>query len=197
MRKDIGDEDSRNQFVLPKATGFLSTLRWIDRTLARMEGWLTVLFLSLMVVLTFFQVALRALHVYAHLSWADALLRQFDWSESFVRILVLWLTFLGASLLTMDNKHIRIDILSGVLPPLLQPFRDFTLSIACMVVSVYMIKASADYVWMEWTFGGSLFLTVPIWIGQLIMPLGFSIILFRFFIEAIEEGKKILGRVRK
>lgn len=197
MQKDIGNEGLHDPFVLPKTNRFLSTLRRIDRSLARMEGWLTVLFLSLMVILTFLQVILRALHVYAHLFWASALLGHLDWSEPFVRILVLWLTFLGASLLTTDNKHIRIDLLSSVLPPALQPYRGFILSIACMVVSLYMIKASADYVWMERTFGGSLFLNVPIWIGQLIMPIGFSIILFRFFIKAIEEGNMIWGRGRR
>lgn len=194
MQKDIGGSNSGMPFVPSKTHGFLSTLRWIDETLARIEGWLTVLFLSLMVLLTFLQVVLRAFHAYGHLSWANALLGRLDWSEPFVRILVLWLTFLGASLLTMENKHIRIDFLSGVLPPVLQPFREFTLSIACMGICLYMVKASADYVWMERSFGTSMFLTLPIWISQLIMPVGFSMILFRYFIKAIEEGSRILGR---
>jgi len=50
--------------------------------------------------------------------------RQVDWFEPFVRLLVLWLTFLGASLITKENKHIKIDLMGSLLPDKWLPFRD-------------------------------------------------------------------------
>ena len=66
----------------------------------------------------------------------------------------------------------------------------------CVLISAIMIKASLSYVKMEMTFGGSLFLALPTWVGQLILPAGFSVILFRFFLRGIEEALQILGSGR-
>lgn len=166
----------------------MNALKGIERGLARLEGWLIVLFLTLMVALTFLQVILRAISSHMHLYWANALMGALDWSEPFVRLLVLWLTFLGASLLTRENKHIRIDLMSELLPPGWQPFRDWFLSAACVIVLAFALKASIDYIRVEMTFGGSLFLSIPTWIAQAIIPVGFATILFRFLLRTLEKG---------
>jgi len=169
----------------------MKILRLIDNALARVEGWLIVLLLSLMIVLTFFQVILRALYTHAHIQWANAILGQVDWADPFVRLLVLWITFLGASLLTGDHKHIKIDLMSAVLPQKWLPFRELILAIACILISAILLKASIDYVKMEMDFGGYLFLKLPTWIGQLILPAGFFLILFRFLLRGIEQVHEI------
>lgn len=170
----------------------MTVLKRIDRALARLEGWLIVLFLSLMVTLTFLQVILRALYAYAHMHWANTLMGTMAWSEPLARLLVLWLTFLGASLATREKKHIKIDVMSGLLPLKWHPFRELILAITCGFLCLLMIKASVEYVGMEMTFGGSLFLGIPTWAGQLILPLGFSVILFRCVLRGIEEGVTLL-----
>jgi len=166
-------------------------LRLIDKGLAKVEGWLIVVFLGLMVTLTFLQVILRALYTHGHVQWANAIMGQVDWAEPFVRLLVLWITFLGASLLTGDNKHIKIDLTSAILPSKWLPFLELILSMVCVLISALMIRASLSYVKMEMAFGGSLFLALPTWVGQLILPAGFSLILFRFFLRGIEEALQI------
>jgi len=47
----------------------MRTLERIDNALARLEGWLIIIFLGAMVVLTFVQVCLRGLYTHAHLQW--------------------------------------------------------------------------------------------------------------------------------
>lgn len=174
----------------------MKILRSIEKAIGRLEGWLIVAFLSTMVTLTFVQVLLRALHRHAHMGWANALVGQIDWSEPLVRLLVLWTAFLGASLVTGENKHIKIDILSDLLPRRWLPVRELVLSVACMVVTGLMVEASMGYIRMEMTFGGPLFLGIPTWLGQLILPVGFSLLFFRFFVRGLEqtilllEGKK-------
>jgi TRAP-type C4-dicarboxylate transport system permease small subunit len=160
----------------------------MDKAVARLERWLIVAFLSVMVSLTFLQVLLRALYRYGHAGWANALVGQIDWSEPLVRLLVLWTAFLGASLITGENKHIKIDILSELLPRRWLPVRELLLSTACIVVTALMVKASSGYIRMEMTFGAHLFLGIPTWLGQIILPAGFSLLLFRFLVRGLEQA---------
>jgi len=166
----------------------------IDKAIARFEGWLLILFLSLMVSLTFIQVMLRSLFIYAHFGWANNLMGSLDWAEPFVRLLVLWVTFLGASLVTGENKHIKIDLLTQMIPASWLPLLDVLLSLAGALVAALMLKASLFYVGSEMSFGGNLFLNVPNWIGELILPVGFLLICFRFLIRGLSSALGILRR---
>ena len=168
----------------------------IDRALAKFEGWLIILFLGLMVCLTFLQVLLRSLYIKAHLTWANVALGHLDWTEPFVRLLVLWITFLGASLLTGENKHIKIDLMSAMLPARMEPYRGLILSLACVVISALMVKASIGYIRIEMEYSGLLFLNIPNWIGELILPIGFCTILFRFILMGIGQGLDIIRGIK-
>ena len=163
-------------------------MNWIDRLIAHVEGWLIIVFLGLMVTLTFLQVILRDLFTFAHIQWANMVMGLMDWTEPMVRLFVLWLTFLGASLLTDDRKHIKIDLMSTLLPQKWQPFRELILCVACVIVMSFMVKASIGYVKLEMEFGEALFLSIPTWAGELILPIGFSLILFRFILQGIDHG---------
>jgi len=166
----------------------MAVLKRIDDLLARIEGWLIVLMLWLMVILTFVQVGLRSLYTYAHLQWANAMLGHIDGTGPFVRLLVLWLTFLGASLLTKEGKHINIDICSSLLPKKWLPVRGVLLASACIYICAVMFKVCLDYIRMEMVFGGTTLLGFPAWLGQVILPAGFAFLCFRFLIKAIQEA---------
>jgi TRAP-type C4-dicarboxylate transport system permease small subunit len=145
-----------------------------------------------MVVLTFLQVSLRALYTHAHMEWANVLMGHITWTEPLVRLLVLWVAFLGASLLTRDRNHIRIDIMSGLLPSEWLPYRGLILSLACIGITAVMVAASVAYIRMEMAFGASTSLGIPGWIGPLILPVGFSFILLRFLLQALDRIAEIL-----
>lgn len=175
----------------------MKTLKCIDAAIARIEGWFVITLLWLMVILMFIQVCLRGLYTHGHLQWANALMGHIDWSEPLVRLLVLWLTFFGASLLTRENKHIKIDLFSSLLPSKWLPVREIILSIACILISAIMLKVCIGYVKMEMEFGGKMFLHIPNWIGELILPAGFALILFRFLVRAIDQGLDIFRGMTK
>jgi len=163
----------------------------LDSALARCEGWLITLFLWLMVIFSFFQVCLRGLYTHGKVQWANTVMGYLDWTELLVRLLVLWLTFLGASLVTGEGRHIKIDLFSSLLPPRWQPLRDLVLWSACVSVCAIMFKVCAGYVALEMEFGGRMFLSIPGWIGQLILPVGFLLLLFRFSLRWIDSFLKI------
>ncbi len=172
----------------------MKNLARIDKAIARFEGWLLILFLSLMVSLTFLQVILRSLFIYAHLGWANEFMGSLDWAEPFVRLLVLWVSFLGASLVTGENKHIKIDLFTQIIPASWLPALDVLLSLAGALVTALMLKASLFYVGTEMSFGGNLFLNLPNWVGQLILPVGFLLICFRFLVRGLSSALAILRR---
>ena len=70
--------------------------------------------------------------------------------------------------------------------------RNLILSITGALVSLIMFLACITYVRMEMAFGGSTFLSIPNWIGQLILPSGFGLILFRFLIRSLDSGIEIM-----
>ena len=175
----------------------MKVLKWIDKGLVRLEVWVIISFLSLMVIFTFIQVCLRGLYTHGHVQWANAMMGRIDWSEPLVRLLVLWLTFLGASLITRENKHIKIDLFSTLLPNKWRPIREFILSIVCVIISATMLFVCSGYVKIEMQFGGTLFLSFPSWIGELILPVGFALILFRFFVKTIDNGFQVVRAITK
>jgi TRAP-type C4-dicarboxylate transport system permease small subunit len=160
----------------------------LDRALARLEKWLIVLFLSLMLLFTFVQVLLRGLYTHAHIQWANDWMAQMSWSEPFARLLVMWLAFLGASLLTGDGKHIKIDLFTTVMPRKWSSARDFVLSVACLGVCAVLFKVCLDYIALERAYGGAMFLQVPNWVGQIILPVGFGAMSFRFLLKAVTSA---------
>jgi TRAP-type C4-dicarboxylate transport system permease small subunit len=167
-------------------SGF-SALHLMDRGLARLEKWLIVSFLGLMLLFTFVQVVLRGLYTHAHIQWANDWMAHVGWSEPFARLLVLWLAFLGASLLTGDGKHIKIDLLTTVISEKWSAARELILSVACLGVCAVMFKVCLEYIALERAYGGAMFLQVPNWVGQLILPVGFGAMFFRFLLRAVES----------
>jgi len=94
----------------------IETLRRIDRTWARWEGWLTVVVLILMVLVAGFAASVRNL-TFFDIQWANRLLNDMDWADSLLRKGTLWLAFLGASLATYHKKHIILDPILRIAPP--------------------------------------------------------------------------------
>ncbi|MBT3255387.1 MAG: TRAP transporter small permease subunit [Deltaproteobacteria bacterium] len=175
----------------------MKTLDRIDRALARIEGWLIIALLWAMVVLTFVQVIFRSLYTHGHFLWANEMLGSLDWSGPLVQLLVLWLTLLGSSLLTREGKHIKIDLFGALLPPKWLPVRGFILAVVSVCIIGIMVKVCIDYVIMEMEFGGTSLFYLPSWVGQIILPLGFTLLFFRFLIKAIHEGTQVVRGLLK
>ena len=107
------------------------------------------------------------------------------WVDPFLGAAMLWLTMLGALAATGQRKHITVDLLSHLLPA--QPRRiataltDLFAATVCACLGI----ASARYVLIQRDMGGTAFLGIPGWIPQLIMPVGFALMVARFLAGAI------------
>ena len=150
-------------------------IKQIDNILAKTETAVIILVLSVMVLLAFGQVILRNFFG-SGIYWADIFLRQ----------MVLWVGFLGASLAVREKKHISIDILPLVLPKSWKiPIRAFT-DFAAGVISGFLAYAAWNFIKFEMESDATLLLNIPVWAFQTVLPFSFILISVRFLLQALD-----------
>jgi TRAP-type C4-dicarboxylate transport system permease small subunit len=140
---------------------------WLGRTT---ETALLTVLLAAMVLLAAGQIALRNF-------WGIGL----SWADEALRILVLWVTMIGSVAATRDQRHVRIDALSRYLPK--KAGRWIALAVDLFSVVVCAVLAWCSYELVsnslsadDRVLGGEL----PAWTVQLILPVGFLLIAYRY-----------------
>ena len=150
----------------------------LRRFLLLLEDALLVLLLTAMIFLATAQIVLR--------NFFDS---GISWGDPTLRLLVLWIALLGAMAATRDNNHISIDLLSHFLSPVnrarLQRLTNLFAAIVCMVITWH----AARLVMMEKSDGSIIFASVPTWVGELIIPLGFGVMALRFLLNSFSRQK--------
>ncbi len=109
------------------------------------------------------------------------------WGDELLRMLVLWIAVAGAIAASRSDKHINIAVLDRFLPGRLRlavkaVIHGFTAAI-CGAVAWH----SAQFVMTSWEFGDVLLGSVPAWIPQIILPVGFGLICYRYSLFVIRE----------
>jgi C4-dicarboxylate transporter DctQ subunit len=143
-----------------------------------LERGLLVLLFSLMILLAFTQVVLRNFFSVG-LIWADPLLRNS----------VLWLGFIGASLATQQDKHIRIDLLGRFLGRRATAMVGAATDLFTLAICLFLADASRTFVLNEMEFRDTLVtignFEIPTWWSQVILPAGFLLIALRVSIRLV------------
>jgi len=140
-----------------------------------MEELTVTVLLSLMILITFSQVILRNV-------FHEGIL----WGDIFIRQLVLWVGFLGASLAVREAKHISIDFLPHFLPTTWWKFIQVIVNFTAGIISGFLAWASWRFVAFEMEGSATLFLDIPVWIFQIILPYSFCVISARFLLKTME-----------
>ena len=152
-------------------------LKQIDRFLEKIEGYIIILILSLMILLSFGQMLLRNFFDMG-IIWGDTLLRQW----------VLWLGFLGASLAVNYDKHISIEVFSNLTTlfwkRIIRAFTRFSAGI----ISGFLTWAAWSFMQYEKESESVLFLDIPVWLFQIVLPYSFMVIAIRFIISGFETA---------
>ncbi len=115
----------------------------------------------------------------------------FYWSGELVRIMVLWLAMVGAVAACRENRHIRIDAISHLLP-------DRAVGAARLVVDTFAAAVCAVVAWNAWRyiqlemeFEDTVLIDTPAWIVHAIVPVAFALLSYRFLIGVGKEGIKL------
>lgn len=146
------------------------------------EDWVLVGLLAGMILLAAAQILLRNLYD-TGIFWGDSLLR----------ILVLWIALIGATVATRSNSHIRIDLISRLLPPIIQRFAFTFTFLFCATVCIATAYYSLTFIAFEYEDQTLAFAQVPAWICQSIIPIAFFLMATRFFLLGLlcALGKEI------
>ncbi len=158
----------------------MRAIRQLNEWLAKVESGFLVFLLFLMVFLAFSQVLLR-----------NFLSSGFLWTDLFLRQLVLWVGFLGASLAVRERRHISIDVLPQFLPATYRPWAQVLVNLCAGLISVFLTLAAWKFVQLEMEFPTILFLDLPAWIFQTILPFSFSVISLRYFLHVFDDSIKL------
>ena len=138
------------------------------------ESGLLVLLLSSMILLAAYQVIARNFFD-TGLLWGDAL----------VRVLVLWVTFIGATIASRNDEHIRIDLLTRFTGERSSIWLDRFRSLFTAFIAGVFAWYSYEFVRLDYEDGIIAFGTVPAWVCELVMPLGAGLICLRYLIRAV------------
>jgi TRAP-type C4-dicarboxylate transport system permease small subunit len=157
--------------------------RWerADEIIDRVEQTSLVILLSCMIVIAFLQIVLRNLFS-TGLSWGDSL----------VRNLVLWVSFVGAALATKEGKHINIDVVSRWIPLLGRQMIAFLIQLFSFFICCLLTFAALKFIKNEAQLGSTVFLGIPAWIPEIILPIVFGLMAIRFGFHCLRDFFTIL-----
>lgn len=120
----------------------------------------------------------------------------FIWSDEALRMMVLWVAVAGAVAASRSDKHINIDVLDRFLPGRVKTLKDilihaFTAAICGVVTwhSVLFVRTSYEY--EDLLLGG-----VPAWILQVVLPVGFGLMAYRYTLFVGRDLRRLLQAER-
>lgn len=148
---------------------FFNGLENLNTGIIKLEKVLVCTCVLVMISIAFGQVILR-----------NTLSMGFLWVEHLTRILILWVTFLGASLASNEGKHISMDLITRYATGNKRKIFE-TLSSVIVIVCCYLLfMTSLDYIEIQRiNHVSQIWPGTPDWIYLLVMPYFFIITLFR------------------
>jgi|SRR6478672_5691560 len=141
-------------------------LDWFNR----LEEGLIAFLLALMTLITFGQVIARYIFDYS-----------FVWALELVTFLFAWLIFLGMSYGVRAGSHIGVDALVKSLGPRAARVIGAAAAFCCVGYALIGLVGSWRYVATMHMIGTlAQDLPIPVWIPQIVLPLGFALLALRF-----------------
>lgn len=107
----------------------------------------------------------------------------FVWADELIKLMVLWLAMVGSIAAARDNRHIRIDALSHILPEMAIKLTRVLVDVFAAAVCGVIAWHTYRYLQLEIEFEDSVLIDTPAWIAHLIVPLAFALIAYRFLVS--------------
>lgn len=141
------------------------------RVIDRLEDWLLVSMLAAMVVLAVAQIVYRNV-AGGGVAWIDPLLR----------MLVLWVALSGAVIASRTDNHIRIDFFAKYISGKYYIYIKRIVHAYCVIICAVIAWYSVSFVRMDYEYQTEAFAGIPAWITELIIPIAFGMMAFRYFL---------------
>jgi TRAP-type C4-dicarboxylate transport system permease small subunit len=153
----------------------------IDHWLEKISGWILVGLLGIMIAMAFGQVILR-----------NFFESSIEWGDIFLRHLVLWVGYFGAVIATGEGRHLRIEFVTKLVKE--KPRKIFFVisSLFAAIICYFLMQASVSFVELEMESESTLILDLPGWYFIVIIPMGYAMLSFRFFIRSLNGAVEII-----
>lgn len=118
-----------------------------------------------------------------------------SWSEELIRYLIIWLTFIGASVCVRENEHVSIDLLPEFLSEFWKKILSLFVNTVAIIFLLFITKFSLELV--EFSFGRGQIasaLGIPMYIVYLCVPIGAMLMTLRYTISSVEIVKDFRTR---
>jgi C4-dicarboxylate transporter DctQ subunit len=103
------------------------------------------------------------------------------WAEEFVRYLMVWMIFIGASQVTLWGGHVAVDIVPRLLSKRGNIALAFIVNVICILFCIVLAYLSSKQMLRVMRAGQiSPALEIPMWIAYLSVPAGTALMLIRF-----------------
>jgi TRAP-type C4-dicarboxylate transport system permease small subunit len=146
---------------------------------------------ALLIVMLTVMIALAALQIFMRNIFDTG----FVWADELLRIQVLWIALLGAVAASRDDNHVNIDLLTRFLPGRWQQGTKVMVDLFTALICALIAWESTRFVQMEQAYGSTVLGNFPAWIVQSILPVGFAIIAYRYFLFFCKNLGKLLKGV--
>ena len=140
------------------------------------EDTVLVLVLGSMILLATAQIILRNFFDFG-----------FIWADELLRMMVLWIAVAGAVAASRSDTHINIAILDRYLPRKLALLTRVVVHAFTAGVCALITRYCYEFVRTSHEYGDVLLGSVPAWILQAILPVGFALITWRYALFTLKE----------
>ena len=107
------------------------------------------------------------------------------WADELVRIIVLWLAMFGAIAAARDNRHIRIDALSHLLPKAAIRYLRIVVDLFAAVVCFILAWQAWRFLQLEIEFEDTVLIDTPAWMLHVVVPVAFLLVGYRFVVGVV------------
>jgi TRAP-type C4-dicarboxylate transport system permease small subunit len=164
----------------------INRLERIDAAIGRLEHGILVVLLSTLILIAFSQIVLRNFFS-TGIAWGDAL----------VRSLVLWTGFIGASIAAREGQHISIDVVSRWISPKGKRSVAIIIHVFSFLICCFLTFAALKFIQNEFQMKRVIFLGIPSWGLETILPVTFAVMAFRYFFHFLKNIFIVPGQENK
>ncbi|MSP59128.1 MAG: TRAP transporter small permease subunit [Myxococcales bacterium] len=165
----------------------------VSRLLAVLEGIGIGVCLTSLVALAVYQFAARNLNMH-HITFLPPAP---DWADGVIRHSVFLLGFLGAAYATYTARHIRIDAVTRMAPPMGRLILRILTTLAALALLYFLVRASLGFYRVCLEEEGEASMKHEIFTssrGAIVIIAGFCLIAFHFFVQLILDSVWVIRR---
>ena len=117
----------------------------------------------------------------------------FVWADELVKLMVLWLAMVGSVAACRDNRHIRIDLLSHLLPEKAVKLTRIVVDLFAAGVALVIAWHAWRYLGLEIEFEDTVLVDTPAWMAHVVVPAAFALMAYRFVVGALSTTVELLS----